>query len=534
MSERKEFENTGLKRLNQAGSHQAGDTDGLMSLPVLSLRTPLSSAARNHAQHVMTTCIPGICLGTPFLPLEDVEHSSLFRPRRVRPAGLPAAQKHVERFCFAGSFLHDFNRLRTMAIYTGAVDLGREMTFGFTFGPSEGGSMSFPYQHTGADGRPHRCTRDRAEMQAVLAALGHRDWWAEGWERVVIITNSEYLGKGVTQNMIKWVAEGWPSRSGGGTNRDLWELLSSVLGEYAKTGSFIFSFTSVYSGHLNPDTSSVEMQSSTNIDPYDHLGPDPEYQDATEAHRWDSYFSPETRLRHINPNLCTVPDCQFAEYAASVMGNGGKNFPTATDFDNCDGSGHIWQATNYGLPPDLLPQQILLQCPVRKHPTREIENRFLVRTNPKHMAVFVDSWPAETLPGCEAVPGFICDYIFNLDSDATGHKRIQITENYRGDNDEGWPLDENRAALSCVIEALLRRPPVRDTCFPTGMVGWPKLPPDRNNMVKWWIDGFTKVIIITSSEYVHTHATQSMLKWGRKGWRRKSSREWVPVANRDL
>ncbi|KAK0705787.1 hypothetical protein B0T21DRAFT_299127 [Apiosordaria backusii] len=88
----------------------------------------------------------------------------------------------------------------------------------------------------GAGGRIHQPTRDRAEMQAALAALGHRDWWLEGWERVVIVTNSEYVGKGATQNMLKWTAEGWPGGSEGSPNRDLWEFLSGLLGEYAEKG----------------------------------------------------------------------------------------------------------------------------------------------------------------------------------------------------------------------------------------------------------------------------------------------------------
>lgn len=78
-------------------------------------------------------------------------------------------------------------------------------------------------------------TSNRAELRAVLAALRFRFWRGEGFETIVIATDSSYVVDGATQWVRGWVNNSWktksPWRAGGDDdvkNRDLWEML---LGE---------------------------------------------------------------------------------------------------------------------------------------------------------------------------------------------------------------------------------------------------------------------------------------------------------------
>ncbi|POS71943.1 RNase H domain-containing protein [Diaporthe helianthi] len=85
-------------------------------------------------------------------------------------------------------------------------------------------------------------TSNRAELRAVIAALGFRYWRGEGFKTVVIATDSSYIVDGATQWAKSWVKNGWKTAgvggSGGGAdvkNKDLWEML---LGECEKAQSF--------------------------------------------------------------------------------------------------------------------------------------------------------------------------------------------------------------------------------------------------------------------------------------------------------
>jgi ribonuclease HI len=53
----------------------------------------------------------------------------------------------------------------------------------------------------------------------------------------VIVTDSEYVGKGATTWMRKWARNGWCTSSGKqAANRDLWEALSEAMGCCADGG----------------------------------------------------------------------------------------------------------------------------------------------------------------------------------------------------------------------------------------------------------------------------------------------------------
>jgi ribonuclease HI len=66
----------------------------------------------------------------------------------------------------------------------------------------------------------------------VIAALQYRVWYGEGWKKLVIATDSEYVVKGATEWVRTWGRNGWVTSIGAAVkNRDLWEeLLGEVIG----------------------------------------------------------------------------------------------------------------------------------------------------------------------------------------------------------------------------------------------------------------------------------------------------------------
>ncbi|KXX75727.1 Ribonuclease H [Madurella mycetomatis] len=71
-------------------------------------------------------------------------------------------------------------------------------------------------------------TSNRAELRAAIAVLRLCDWRSEGFDTVVIATDSAYVVDGATGWVKGWVRNGWKTRIGDVKNKDLWELL---LGE---------------------------------------------------------------------------------------------------------------------------------------------------------------------------------------------------------------------------------------------------------------------------------------------------------------
>ncbi|KAI1761063.1 ribonuclease H-like domain-containing protein [Hypoxylon sp. FL1150] len=95
----------------------------------------------------------------------------------------------------------------------------------------------FAMETKGYDGQPHPHTNDRAKLRAVVAALEYQAWWSEGWERIVIATDSEYVSKGATQELRTWAVRKWRTAKGREVaNQDLWKLLSFTMKTYAEKG----------------------------------------------------------------------------------------------------------------------------------------------------------------------------------------------------------------------------------------------------------------------------------------------------------
>ncbi|KAF6746030.1 ribonuclease H-like domain-containing protein [Ephemerocybe angulata] len=80
------------------------------------------------------------------------------------------------------------------------------------------------------DGVPH--TSNRAELRAALVALGLRVWGGEGFENIILATDSEYLVLGISERIHKWKENGWKTSSGTQVkNKDLWVALYAKIRE---------------------------------------------------------------------------------------------------------------------------------------------------------------------------------------------------------------------------------------------------------------------------------------------------------------
>ncbi|EAW21768.1 RNase H domain protein [Aspergillus fischeri NRRL 181] len=92
--------------------------------------------------------------------------------------------------------------------------------------PGRMGHFAFALELQGPTGHPRPQTSNRAELRAVIAALQFRIWPGEGWTKIVIATDSEYVVEGATSWIKGWVRNGWrTSRGRPVKNKDLWKCL---------------------------------------------------------------------------------------------------------------------------------------------------------------------------------------------------------------------------------------------------------------------------------------------------------------------
>jgi ribonuclease HI len=192
-----------------------------------------------------SVCSDGVWTGTPFDAPADTAPDFIFPVRLINnTGGIPR-----ERFCIRRRFVPTISDLKTMMIYTDGACSSNGLAssragFGFVFNNDPAGKISSALEQKGPDGQVYQHTNNRAELRAVIAALKFRVWWGEGWKRIVIVTDSEYVGKGATIWMRKWAGAGWCTAAGKpAANRDLWEALSEALGTYAGGGCEISFWT---------------------------------------------------------------------------------------------------------------------------------------------------------------------------------------------------------------------------------------------------------------------------------------------------
>lgn len=132
-------------------------------------------------------------------------------------------------------FVRRTNRKELM-IYTDGACLGNGQanpTAGcaFIYGdtrnhPGISGYASFGLEDKGPTGQHSPQTSNRAELRAVIAALRFRYWTGEGWQSMVIATDSSYVVEGITTWVNGWLKNEWNTRQGKRVmNKDLWECL---------------------------------------------------------------------------------------------------------------------------------------------------------------------------------------------------------------------------------------------------------------------------------------------------------------------
>ncbi|KAI0966230.1 hypothetical protein F4678DRAFT_304427 [Xylaria arbuscula] len=111
-------------------------------------------------------------------------------------------------------------------------------TFPFSAGQGEGGTVGFPLEQSGPGGEHHVASSNRAKLRAVIAGLEFREWQQEGWKRIVIATDLEYVVFGATRWLASWVRRRWKTRKARQVaNRDLWEELHGIIDKLARLGT---------------------------------------------------------------------------------------------------------------------------------------------------------------------------------------------------------------------------------------------------------------------------------------------------------
>ncbi|KAI0199770.1 hypothetical protein F4808DRAFT_198839 [Astrocystis sublimbata] len=123
--------------------------------------------------------------------------------------------------------------------YKGAAKSGAIATFPFAaLDQTEGGTVGFPLEQVGPGGESHVPSSNRAKLRAVIAALESREWQEEGWNRIVVATDLEYVVFGATRWLATWVKRRWKTRKARQVaNRDLWEELHGIISRLARLGT---------------------------------------------------------------------------------------------------------------------------------------------------------------------------------------------------------------------------------------------------------------------------------------------------------
>ncbi|KAI6083430.1 ribonuclease H-like protein [Hypoxylon rubiginosum] len=149
------------------------------------------------------------------------------------------------RFMIRRRHVPHVSRLKTMLLYTDGACRPHSPTdstlrggCSFVFDASVG-AVYFAMETKGYDGQLHPHTCERAKLRAVIAALRFRHWSFEGWERVVVATDTDYVTKTATEQLCAWAARDWrrsKTKEKEVANQDLWKLLSNTLKSYAEDG----------------------------------------------------------------------------------------------------------------------------------------------------------------------------------------------------------------------------------------------------------------------------------------------------------
>ncbi|TFY63089.1 hypothetical protein EVG20_g6462 [Dentipellis fragilis] len=199
-------------------SHVPSPSRGFRSRRPIPQQLQVSSEPITHPQRIF---LPP----TPFTPPTD-----LFRP-------LATSQVHDPRYVAYG--------LRNMVlVYSGGSCL-------YNGTPQARAGCAFIYNPDNPDDNPKfrlenmstepgvrtRQTNNRAELRAAIAALDCTAWEWDGFTRVVIASNSQYLVAGITRHIWRWKENGWiTSRGSPVCNQDLWTRLLNTVKKLEQRG----------------------------------------------------------------------------------------------------------------------------------------------------------------------------------------------------------------------------------------------------------------------------------------------------------
>jgi ribonuclease HI len=205
---------------------------------VLAGRPGPSPATVQRVRAAMGNGTNGVWVGTVFTPEAGASPASMFAPRYVNTS----TPRNLTRIVLRRQYVPRICGLKTMLMSTDGSCLANGTAdaragWAFIFKPGPEGVVSGVLEQKGPDNELHGATSNRAELRAAIAALEFRGWWGEGWERIVIATDSEYVVRGATAWLRSWAARGW--RTSGGSpaqNRDLWEQLSERMGMCVEGG----------------------------------------------------------------------------------------------------------------------------------------------------------------------------------------------------------------------------------------------------------------------------------------------------------
>jgi len=88
------------------------------------------------------------------------------------------------------------------------------------------------------DGNPQ--TNNRAELRAALAALGLRPWIEEGFTKIVLACDSQYVVRGISEWILVWGRNEWRASNGVSVvNQDLWWKLQAKLRDLEEEGILV-------------------------------------------------------------------------------------------------------------------------------------------------------------------------------------------------------------------------------------------------------------------------------------------------------
>ncbi|CAH0023959.1 unnamed protein product [Clonostachys rhizophaga] len=192
-----------------------------------------------NAKDAMGNGEAGVWTGSVFnTPPMNLSPQSIFASRQI-----DTLNHHVnfERFMIRRRYTPWLAGLKTMAVFTDGACASNGLATpkgGCAFSVNDGnGLFSRRLEDKGPTGTAFTPTNNRAELRAVIDFLEGRSWWGEGWTRIVVITDSEYVTKGATVWIRKWASNGWKTAAGKPTaNPDLWKELSKLMGQYAEGG----------------------------------------------------------------------------------------------------------------------------------------------------------------------------------------------------------------------------------------------------------------------------------------------------------